>query len=317
MRTGVIFLPSRDPAELIERVVRADRLGFDYVGIGDVPDSSGELYVTLGELATLPLGVSLGPMVTSPAVRHPVVTAAATAALARRAPERVFLGVGRGGSPLGHLGVARPATSELGDCVRAMRAGLLRFGARVPVLLSAYGPQTLRLAATGADGVIIAGGASTAYVRTAIETVRRAAPNADGLAIWLMVRVSIGESWAEAVNDIRSNLASAGANNLRGPSLATLPDDLQAALARLRDRYDTASAAHTARDGHNARLIDELGLTEFLAERFAVVGSPDAVRTRFAEYAALGVDAVFVPSVDGDAEGFLERLIAARYDASA
>lgn len=316
MDIGALLVPEADGRVVVERARLAVDLGFGRLGMGDVPGRDGELYVTLGQLAAAGLDVPIGPMVTNPASRHLDVTAAAVAAVARLNPGGAYLGLGRGGSPLRGMGLPRPRTAELAAAATTLRETLGRHGVDAPVLVSAYGPQTLQQGGASGDGVIIAGGASVDYVREAIETARAGAQAAGrdpaSLQITVMSRISVADTREEAVRAVRGNLASAGANNLRAPSeLAALPEDVRERLAELRRRYDVRPEAHVSDGSPNADLIDELGLTDFLADRYAVAGTPDQVRARFVELETLGVDVVWAPAVEADPDAFLRRLATA------
>jgi 5,10-methylenetetrahydromethanopterin reductase len=313
MEFGAILLPTHNGHGVIARARRAVELGFSRIGVGDVPGRDGELYVTLGVLAANGLDARLGPMVTNPVSRHPDVTAAAIHALEGLHPAGVFLGLGRGGSPLNAMGLSRPTTDVVAATAARIRSSLDRLESVAPVLVSAYGPRTLKKAAAVSDGVIVAGGASVEYVTRAIDSARGAVVAAgrslDSLEISLMLRISVAESRVEAIRAIRGNLASAGANNLRAETdLAQLSDVMRAKVTELRRRYDTTSAAHMTDGSPNANLIDELGLTEMLAERYALAGTPEQVRARLQQYEQLGVAAVWAPAVESDPDGFLERL---------
>ena len=112
---------------------------------------------------------------------------------------------------------------------------------------------------------------------------------------------------AEALGDIKANLASAASFGLRSAAqMATVPEELRPRIEELRARYDETQ--HVVWDGDNARLVDELGLTEYLAERFAIVGTPTECREQVAALDREGVTCLVVPAVDRDPDGLLERL---------
>jgi alkanesulfonate monooxygenase SsuD/methylene tetrahydromethanopterin reductase-like flavin-dependent oxidoreductase (luciferase family) len=121
-----------------------------------------------------------------------------------------------------------------------------------------------------------------------------------------MTRASVRDDRAEALTDIKANLASAGSFGLRSDAqMATVPPRFHEPLRELQRRYDATQ--HVVWDGPNAALIDELGLTDYLAGRFAVVGSPQECRQQVAAIAELGVSALVVPATDRDPDGLAER----------
>jgi 5,10-methylenetetrahydromethanopterin reductase len=123
--------------------------------------------------------IGLGPGVLVPNLRHPMVNASATAALAALAPGRVAVAFGTGFAGARALGGAPTSWSYLRDYVRAFR-GLLGGatvqwrGTRmqmmhprghapqrpidVPILISALGPKGLDVAAELADGLFTVNG---------------------------------------------------------------------------------------------------------------------------------------------------------------
>jgi len=221
---------------------------------------------------------------------------------------RAVLGVGRGAATTRLLGERILTTPELEEYVRALRALLagdevawrgkrLQLGwidRAAPVILAAYGPRTLRLAGRCADGVLIASAVGGQVLRAAIKTVRDGAVEAGrdpgALAIWVMGRASVGDDTDEALSDLKAILAGAGRQlDERDPDLS---DDLRPAVAELKKRY--AEADHVIPGGANDALIEELGLVDYLAGRFAIAGTAAQCRHQLQELADLGVDCVFL-----------------------
>lgn len=79
-------------------------------------------------------------------------------------------------------------------------------------------------------------------------------------------------------------------------------------LARV-GRYDPTQ--HVVWDGPNAWLLDELDLTDYLATRFGVVGTPEECRSQVDAMASAGVDRIIAPAVDRDPDGLLARFASA------
>jgi 5,10-methylenetetrahydromethanopterin reductase len=121
----------------------------------------------------------LGPGVLVPTLRHPMVNASATAALAALAPGRVAVAFGTGFSGARALGAPPASWSYLADYVRAFRSllggAIVQWqGTRmqmmhpgghapkrpieVPVLISALGPKGLGVATELADGLFTVNG---------------------------------------------------------------------------------------------------------------------------------------------------------------
>jgi len=157
----------------------AEQLGYDRAWLFDIPHESPDVWMMLALAAERTATIGLGPGVLVPTLRHPMVNAAAAAALAALAPGRVAVAFGTGFAGARAIG-ATPATwSYVGDYVRAFR-GLLS-GARVewqgsrmqmmhpegyaaqrpidiPILISALGPKGLEVASELADGLFTVNG---------------------------------------------------------------------------------------------------------------------------------------------------------------
>ena len=326
-RAGAILLGGEDFGVLRERASLAEELGFDLVGLGDVPMHYREVNVCLAVVAESTDRIRLGPMVTNPVSRHPGVVASAAASLDALSGGRSVLGLGAGGGPLFSLGLSVPKRAELRlatATVRSLLAGEasewegrpLTLAPRqpVPVYLAAYGPITARIAGEVADGVLFAGGVSASVVASARQAMADGASAAgrdpQDVDFWVMTRAAVGSTAEDAYAPIKANLASAGSHGLRSePQLATVPRELVGAVRELQSRYDQGE--HVKWDGANARLVDELGLTPYLAERFAIAGTPAHVRKRFDELLEMGVSRVLVPAVDREPEQFLAAFAAA------
>ena len=326
-RAGVILLGGEDFGVLRDRAGLAEELGFDLVGLGDVPMHYRDVNVCLAVVAEATDRIRLGPMVTNPVSRHPGVVASAAASLDALSGGRSVLGLGAGGGPLFSLGLSVPKRPELRRATATIRSLLagevsewegrpLTLAPRrpVPVYLAAYGPITARIAGEVADGVLFAGGVSASVVASARQAMADGASAAgrdpQDVDFWVMTRASLGSTAEDAYAPISANLASAGSHGLRSEAqLATVPTDLVGAVRELQRRYDQSE--HVKWDGANARLVDELGLTPYLAERFAIAGTPEHVRNRFDELLELGVSRVLVPAVDREPERFLSAFAAA------
>lgn len=161
-----------------DHMVEAERLGYQRAWCYDSPALYPDVWMVLALAAERTQRIGLGPAVLVPSLRHPIVNAAAIAALADLAPGRVAVAVGSGFTGRMVLGQRPMPWSDVAAYVRAVRA-LLRgetvqwegsslrmlhpdgFGARrpvdVPILIGADGPRGLAVAAELGDGVFSAG----------------------------------------------------------------------------------------------------------------------------------------------------------------
>lgn len=328
MEFGTILMWRDDAAVFRGRISRAEALGFGLIGVGDSPNGYRELEVSMTVAVESTTRAKVASMVAVPVGRHPANAASALSALQELSGGRIVCGIGTGASAAAALGRAAFTLPQLGEYVKVLRALLhgesatwegdtipaLHDPRPVPILLSAYGPAGRRLAGRSFDGVVLPTGASVPIAHSYMHDVRSAAEKAGRdprlLAVWVMSRAAVRDSRTEALADIKANLASAGAFGLKpAAQVETVPADLRPALLELQRRYDATE--HVVWDGPNARLLDELGLTDYLAERFAIAGTPDECRAQAAGLEAAGVTHIVVPAVDADPDGLIERFAGA------
>jgi len=157
-----------------DHVALAEELGYDRAWLYDTPQQSPDVWMMLALSAERTERIGLGPGVLVPSLRHPMVNAAATAALVGLAPDRVAVAFGTGFSGRRAMGYRAIPWAYMDAYIRAYR-GLLRGetieweGARmrmlhppghaaprpveVPVLISALGPKGAGVARELADAL--------------------------------------------------------------------------------------------------------------------------------------------------------------------
>ena len=295
VRFGITFLPGA-PGQFVEWCRAAEAAGFDRIGVADSQSLYREVYVSTTLCAVSTKRVRFGPRVINPLTRHPSVAASAAAMLEELAPGRTLLGIGTGFSAVYNVGLRAATLAQLGAYVRAVR-GLLADGTaeydgrtlrqtwghyRVPLYVAASGPKTLRLAGQVADGVVIYTGLLPEIVRNSIERVRAGAAEAgrdpDTIDLWWFPVANLAEDRRAAIDEIKMSLAPAGSHLARfGSEGKHVPPELLPELEQLAARYRIDQ--HDQPASLNRALLDELGLVEYLADRYAIVGTPaDCVR---------------------------------------
>jgi probable F420-dependent oxidoreductase len=203
-----------DPAEVMTEARHAEGLGFgtafisERFGVKDAVALSGAAVA-----ATQHIGVATAA--TNHNTRHPLVTASAAMTLHRMSRGRFTLGLGRGIEAIFDLaGIPRITTAQMEDFVGVMRclwhgemvaghdgpagswpflhlsspgAGLA-FDDEIPMLLVAFGPNSLALGGRCFDVVVLHTFFTDETTARAVETVRRAAEEAgrdpDSVAVW-------------------------------------------------------------------------------------------------------------------------------------
>src|SRR5213593_1694105 len=126
LRTGLLLLPTYEPARLAALAEMAEAAGYDDLWLAD-ERFFREVYASLTLCALRTRRIRLGPCVTDPYSRHPALTAMAIATLDEISDRRAVLGIGAGVSGFRELGVdaSRPAVAirEAVELIRRLLAG--------------------------------------------------------------------------------------------------------------------------------------------------------------------------------------------------
>jgi len=171
MEVSVAFPTALDSHE---NIAFAEELGYARAWLYDTPQNSPDVWMSLALAADRTTRIGLGPGVLVPSLRHPMVNAAATAALVALAPGRVQVAFGTGFSGRRAMGYRGITWAFMEKYIRAYQ-GLLRGevveweGAKmqmlhpaghapqrpieVPILISALGPKGAAVARELADGL--------------------------------------------------------------------------------------------------------------------------------------------------------------------
>jgi 5,10-methylenetetrahydromethanopterin reductase len=291
VRFGINFLPNA-ALELVEWVKAAEDNGFAIAGIADSQSLYRDVYVCQALAAVNTKTIRFGSRVINPKTRHPAVAACAAATVEELAPGRTMLGVGTGDSAVDNIGIKPASRAETADYVRAIRELLTTgraeyYGApckvtwakreNIPIYLAASGPKALQLAGEIADGVIINTGVLPDIIRDSIEQVRigceRSGRDLSEVDMWWLPLTNIDDNRERAINEIAPTLASAGSHLSRFTTQGKhIPEHLMDKVNELGRRY--ASDQHDKPNSTNRKLAKELGLLDYLADRFSIVGSP-------------------------------------------
>ncbi len=314
MKFGVTIFPGGHE-ELAQLARLAERQGFDYIGIAESQSLAHELYVSLGVVAQATNKAQIGPTVTNPLTRHPAVTASAIASINDISGGRAFLGIGTGDSAVLNLGL-RPAKHaqmrEYIDAVRTILTGqpydyqgrqihVKWSQSSMPIMISAEGPRTLALGGEIADIVMVHTGLSTDVLKESIAQIRegeaRAGKAAGATQVWAFAKCNIADKREEAVDEIKMALAASGHHAFRFTLDGKhVPEELRESIAILQREYVPVEHEQVGKT-RNAVLSDELGLTDYLADRFAVVGTPEECREKVRSIEAAGVDMLLITAI--------------------
>ena len=291
-------------------MAEAEALGYDRLGIWDSPALFREPWVTLASIARDTSRIRLGTWVTNPVSRHPLVTASAAATLEDLAPGRTYLGIGAGGTGVWHLGAREATLDDLRAYIRAVRELLADGrtmhagaearmewgrGTRVPVIVSAHGPRSLRLAGEVADGVIVGLGVTPEAVRGSLAYIAEGAASAgrspDDIEAWFTCFWFVDETPGAALA-VGAWAATAFAMHFaRGRTDGKfVPEEYREGIAALGADYDLV--AHGRVDDELRRRYveraDELGIGPYIRRRFMFVGTPAEVESQVRAAMAAG-----------------------------
>ena len=324
MKFGVGIVPHNLDETALSAKLAEDQ-GFGYIGIPDSQSLWRELYISLGVVANATNTVRIGPMVTNPLTRHPAVSASAIATLNELSNGRAFLGIGSGDSAVLNLGLRPAKMDDMREYVKALRAILSghshEYNGRtihvqwadtpVPIVMSAEGPKTLALAGGIADAVIVHSGLTKDVLSDTVARIREgervAGRPVGSVEVWAFAKCNISDKREDAIAEIKMALAASGHHAFRFTlDGKNVPEEFEEAVMTLQAEY-VPSEHEQLGESRNAALVDELGLTDFLADRFAVVGTPDDCLEKARIIQNAGVDNLFILAISSDPDNIIRR----------
>lgn len=321
MEFGLVLQTDPPAWSVVERLRRAERLGFDHGWVFDSCVLWQEPYVVLSQVLARTERMRVGPMVTNPATRDWTVTASTFATLTEMFGPRVVCGIGRGDSAVRVTG-GRPNTlATLENAVGAVRdlaegrevdvggtavqLPWVRCGS-LPVWVAGYGPKALELVGRRADGFILQL-ADPQLATWMIDHVRSAAREAGrdprSITVCAAAPAYVSEDLAHAREQCRwfggmvgNHVADLVARY--GDGSDAVPRELTD-YVRERHGYDYA---HHGRAGNPSTDF----VPDEVVDRFCLLGPPQAHVDKLAELAAAGVDQFALYAMHDAAESTLE-----------
>jgi 5,10-methylenetetrahydromethanopterin reductase len=288
------LLRGQDPQRFMDLVKMADGYGAEAVGTYDSAFLGGDAYVraTLMALASTRARIGLRP--TNPLTREPQVMASFLASIDGMTGGRAFMDIASGDSAvlnMGYPAASRARIEEYVACVRDLlatgeatyqgRPQRVRWTAavvrpRVPISICAEGPRMLHLGGRIGDGVIAGTGLLPEVIQDTIARIhagaREAGRDPASVDIWFTTRTSLHDDSAQAIENVKASVSSILNHSMRfGLEGKHVPADLRAKVQAYVDGY--VLHEHVLHAGENPRRMEELGLTEYALERFALAGN--------------------------------------------
>lgn len=235
---GVLIIPDLPLSAIVDRAVHVESRGVDSLWVAD-EKFYRDPFVTLGAIAERTKRLQLGTCVTDPYSRHPALIAMAMGTLNERAPGRMVIGLGAGGSGFPSMGVVRrsPAAAlhEAVQIIQGLLAGeevrvegkvvsflggRMNFPTeRLPIFLAGRGPRVLEAAGEYGDGVISAPFASSLTLAgVATSVAAGVSRRSDGVVPPLVARVDV------AISDDRDHARDAVRYMVAMPMWSSYPN---------------------------------------------------------------------------------------------
>lgn len=317
-----LVLQTDPPAQLlVDRMVRAEGLGFTHGWTFDSHVLWQEPYVIYPRILDRTSSLVVGPMVTNPATRDWSVIASMHATLHETFGNRTICGIGRGDSAVRVQGRKPTTLARLEAAItgiRALAAGdpvdvdgttvqipWVTPGGTLPVWMAGYGPKALDLVGRVADGFILQL-ADPYLVEWTIKSVRASAEAAgrDPSTITMCVAAPayVSDDLAHARDQCRWFGGMVG-NHVAdlvtryGEASASVPAELTGYI-KGRDGYDYS---HHGKAGNRSTDF----VPDEVVDRFCLLGPLSAHREKLDQLTALGVDQFAVYDMHDDVDGTL------------
>jgi alkanesulfonate monooxygenase SsuD/methylene tetrahydromethanopterin reductase-like flavin-dependent oxidoreductase (luciferase family) len=308
-------------------------LGASLLGTGEGASLFEDPYIWLAEAGRVTERVLLGPILSVPGIRNPLVHANTLATLQRISGGRAFLGIGAG--DFGRLDLAlKPATrqelTEYAATVRTLTSGAAASvdghqlqmqwtAGTVPVYLGADGPKSLQAAGATADGVIVGQGGHPDIVRH-VSRHLEAGTSAVGrqlhdVDVWFTSRIYVcdrpnGAIYVDGLDEYGARQCRYFWRTSGSPSETEvvqrvrerkgieLPEDIAHRFVAFNRAFDHENAWSGSKA--NVELLDHYDLREWAGQMFYISGPTNDVVTRVTELVHAGARNFLVPAITED-----------------
>jgi 5,10-methylenetetrahydromethanopterin reductase len=187
-------------------------------------------------------------------------------------------------------------------------------GVRVPVIVSAHGPRSLRLGGEIADGVVVGLGVTPEVVRGSLayiaEGAERAGRSPGDIEVWFTCFWFVDEQPGAALAEGAWAATAFAMHFARGRTEGKfVPDEHRAGIEALGADYDLVAHGRVDAD-HKRRYVEranELGIGDYIRRRFMFCGTPAEVDGQIREAMAAGARN-FDGAIDADLDEHRVRI---------
>ena len=312
---GTPLLQEKDTRGFIDLAKMADDYGAEAVGTHDTAFIGGDAYVRATLLALGSSRARVGLRPTNPITREPQVMASFLASIDSLTGGRAFMDMASGDSAVLNIGYDVATRARIEDyvtCVRSLlatgeatyqgRPQRVRWAStvtrrRIPISICAEGPRMLHLGGRIGDGVVAGTGLLPEVIKDTVARIhagaREAGRNPADVDVWFTTRTSLHEDRDLAIQNVKASVSSILNHSMRfGLDGKHVPDALRAKIQEYVDGYELYD--HVLQEGRNPKRMEQLGLTSYALERFALAGNASDWITRIEQIAEAGARKLWV-----------------------
>ncbi len=292
--SGSTFPYQQDLEKFAELIRVIDGCGVFMIGTADTSFIYGDAYVRTTLIAQHAKNALVGIHPTNPITREPQVMAAFLASIDAMTEGRAFIDIATGDSAvynIGHKPATRARVEDYVTCIRDLlthgeatyqgRPQRVRWHEQtvkkhIPITFCAEGPRTLHLGGRIFDGVIAGTGVLPEVIKDTKARVRAGAESEgrdpDSVPVWFTTRSSLNEDREKAINGIHASVSSILNHSMRfGLDNKNVPGQFRDKIQEYVDGYELYD--HVLQGGRNPKRMEDLGLTDYAMDRFALAGN--------------------------------------------
>ena len=317
---GGPLLRREETGQFSDLVKMAEDYGANAVGTYDSAFIGGDAFVRTTLIALASTRASVGLRPTNPLTREPQVMASFLASIDRLTNGRAFVEIASGDSAVLNIGykiASRARIEAYANCIRDLLAkgettylnrpqrirwASSAFRNRIPIYICAEGPRMLDLGGRIGDGVIAGTGLTPEIIKDTVARIRSGSREANRdpseVEVWFTARTSLHEDREKAIENVKGSVSSILNHSMRySLDDKNVPEDFRNKIQEYVDGYELYD--HVVQSGRNTRRMDELGLTEYATQRFALAGNPRDWIARIEQLAEAGATKLWVGPMGG------------------